>query len=251
MARFFALGLVSVVAIGSAPAFAQSTQAAEAAGEAAARAMEAATAVAEAAESAGDGFPESEKIPSPLNGSSQRNPRPIDSHWDIIKQADYPISAWQNDEQGRTSYQLDITADGRVSGCMITQSSGSSTLDEATCQIMTERGQFEPGTNEAGEPVPSKFMGDHRWRKRDNDMPDFAVRIDFLMDEQGQPTQCSFEKLRGNFPPSFQRQVDRAERGDLCKMVPGRLGVPYRDENGVPVAKRVSITMDAQVTDPE
>src|ERR1044072_5940983 len=49
---------------------------------------------------------------------------------------DYPADAMRNEDQGSVSVRLSIGTDGRVSGCSVSSSSGSRSLDNATCRIL-------------------------------------------------------------------------------------------------------------------
>jgi protein TonB len=77
---------------------------------------------------------------------------------------DYPAAALRNDEQGKTSYRIEIGPDGRVSRCTITGSSGSATLDAATCRLLRTRTRFVPAQDSEGHPVPDTRDGDITWR---------------------------------------------------------------------------------------
>ena len=77
---------------------------------------------------------------------------------------DYPPAALRNEEQGKTSYRLEIGPDGRVSRCTITGSSGSSVLDAATCRILRVRTRFAPAQDSEGHYIPDTRDGDVTWR---------------------------------------------------------------------------------------
>ena len=76
---------------------------------------------------------------------------------------DYPQSALRNEEQGSTSVSLTIGANGRVSGCSVTWSSGSSSLDSTTCSILTRRARFTPAKDQAGNPIGDTTRTTVRW----------------------------------------------------------------------------------------
>lgn len=81
----------------------------------------------------------------------------------LIGGKDYPASALRAGEQGTVRYVLRIGADGRVHGCRVTRSSGSASLDSATCRIMTARGRFTPARDSNGNPVPSEEVQAVAW----------------------------------------------------------------------------------------
>lgn len=77
---------------------------------------------------------------------------------------DYPAEALRNDEQGVVAFSLTISLEGRVSRCTITGSSGSASLDETTCRILTERARYAPARDAAGHPTEGADHGRIAWR---------------------------------------------------------------------------------------
>lgn len=80
-----------------------------------------------------------------------------------VSDDDYPDSANRNREQGTTAFTLDVGPDGRVTGCSITASSGSSTLDSTTCRLMRSRARFTPARDSSGHPVSDRVSSRIRW----------------------------------------------------------------------------------------
>lgn len=80
-----------------------------------------------------------------------------------ISNDDYPDSAIRNEEQGTTAFRLDVGPDGRVSGCSVTGSSGSSALDNATCRLLRSRARFTPATDSSGAKTRDSVSGRIRW----------------------------------------------------------------------------------------
>lgn len=120
-----------------------------------------------------------------------------------VTNADYPLAAIRANEQGIVSFRLDIDQQGRVTGCTITASSGSSTLDVTTCRLLMRRGRFEPARDERGRAVASSFSSRFRWvippRQPIQDRPGLlVVRIDLAPD--GRVENCSSE-ASGEAPP--------------------------------------------------
>lgn len=77
---------------------------------------------------------------------------------------DYPSSAARDNAQGVTGFRLDIGADGRVTGCTVTASSGSAILDDTTCRLAPRRARFNPAKDTAGNGIPSSYSGRTRWQ---------------------------------------------------------------------------------------
>lgn len=77
---------------------------------------------------------------------------------------DYPAAALRTEAEGTTGVQLTIGSDGRITGCEITSSAGSSVLDQATCQLLRRRARFTPATDEQGRPVTGSYATRISWR---------------------------------------------------------------------------------------
>ena len=71
----------------------------------------------------------------------------------LFSDEDYPASAQAAGAEGTAQASLTIGADGRVSGCSITRSSGNSALDAATCSILRRRAKFSPAIDSNGKPT--------------------------------------------------------------------------------------------------
>ncbi|MGI8931312.1 MAG: energy transducer TonB [Sphingomicrobium sp.] len=76
---------------------------------------------------------------------------------------DYPQSAIRSEEQGTTAVRLTISSDGRVSDCSVTSSSGSTSLDSATCNILKRRARFTPAKDQNGQAISDTTSTRIRW----------------------------------------------------------------------------------------
>ena len=77
---------------------------------------------------------------------------------------DYPADAQMRDEQGTVRVELEIDKRGRVSRCNVIDSSGSSSLDSATCRILMRRARFTPARDSSGRPVGDTYTQSISWR---------------------------------------------------------------------------------------
>ena len=77
---------------------------------------------------------------------------------------DYPPSALRNEEQGTTAVRLTVGTDGRVAACAVTSSSGSTALDNATCNILKRRARYSPAKDQAGNPISDTDTARIRWQ---------------------------------------------------------------------------------------
>lgn len=187
-----------------------------------------------------------EEIPSENRTTEvPREPRPTPTNnpdaW--ITAADYPAEAWRAGKVGNVGYSLSIDAEGAIDACEIIISSGHSSLDKLTCDLVIERAEFAPATDQDGNPVASTWQRFARWRK---DEPEFAetfrVKVRYIMDERGLQQQCTLVEVSEAVPESLRSNLRRRP----CDTGDSRPGVPYRDENGDPVAREV--TLEYQVT---
>jgi protein TonB len=80
-----------------------------------------------------------------------------------VSDADYPAEAIRREEQGVTRFRLAVSADGRVSDCTVTGSSGSNALDSATCRLMKSRARFSPARDSDGRPTTDTVANAIKW----------------------------------------------------------------------------------------
>jgi protein TonB len=82
----------------------------------------------------------------------------------ILSAEDYPAAALRAEEEGTTEVELAAGADGRVTGCIVVGSSGSSALDSASCRIAARRVRLDPARDRYGDPVPGPARLRLDWR---------------------------------------------------------------------------------------
>jgi TonB family protein len=81
----------------------------------------------------------------------------------LIGPEDYPASSLRMGERGRVRFALDVGIDGRVHGCTVVRSSGSSALDATTCRLMRSRARFTPARDNNGQPAPGRIEQEVAW----------------------------------------------------------------------------------------
>ena len=103
---------------------------------------------------------------SPAQGSQGgvKEPEPVAPLHTLVTADDYPEEAQRSGEQGTVEFLLTIGTDGQPTDCVVTNSSGSSSLDSASCLIMIERARFRPAKNAAGKPVSGQYQNKMVWR---------------------------------------------------------------------------------------
>jgi periplasmic protein TonB len=77
---------------------------------------------------------------------------------------DYPPGAQREGVEGTTSFRLEVDSAGRVTGCSVTGSSGSSELDNTTCKLVSRRARFTPGRDSAGNAIGGTYSNRIRWQ---------------------------------------------------------------------------------------
>ncbi|MDP4538966.1 TonB family protein [Qipengyuania sp. DY56-A-20] len=92
-------------------------------------------------------------------------PRNDPGRW--ITSNDYRSSWIARELTGTARFRLEIAADGRVTDCTITGSTGHSILDTATCRLLEQRARFEPARNAKGDAVAGSFANAVRWELPD------------------------------------------------------------------------------------
>lgn len=80
-----------------------------------------------------------------------------------IKDSDYPRSAGEAGVGGTVGVKYQVSADGHVTGCEVTRSSGFPDLDNTTCRLIVERFRFRPSRDPEGRPVSATIVQNHTW----------------------------------------------------------------------------------------
>ena len=81
----------------------------------------------------------------------------------LITNDDYPAAAIRAEQQGTTNFAVTVSAQGLVSACEITGSSGSALLDDTSCNILSARAQFTPALDSDGHPTEAVYRNRFRW----------------------------------------------------------------------------------------
>ena len=76
----------------------------------------------------------------------------------------YPPQAKAAGEQGLVAFSVSLDRDGHPTSCQVTHSSGSRTLDEATCPVLLAHAEFAPDVNAAGTRVAGTHQGVINWQ---------------------------------------------------------------------------------------
>ncbi|HET6537602.1 MAG TPA: energy transducer TonB [Sphingopyxis sp.] len=94
--------------------------------------------------------------------SQSGSPRGNPGRW--ATNDDYPARAMRDGREGTTGFRVTYGADGRVTGCDVTASSGHSDLDAETCKLITRRARFNAGKDRDGNPTGGTYSNRVRWQ---------------------------------------------------------------------------------------
>lgn len=95
---------------------------------------------------------------TPIGASPRNDPK----RW--VSTDDYRGNWIRQELTGKARFRLEIAADGRVSGCTITGSSGHPELDAATCALVSKRAKFQPARGDEGQPVAGSYSNAIDWQ---------------------------------------------------------------------------------------
>lgn len=170
-------------------------------------------------------------------------PYPVTGEALAIEGIDYPPESYLAKEEGEVGYQMTIDAQGKATDCSVTQSSGFARLDAATCSILMGRNlEFSPAVDPNGEPIAGTFEGFADWVIREPDFYNMSVEVAYVIDAKGGIESCEIIELSGDMP----NDLDPAS---VCERSPIGMGAVYRDEQGIPVRKRVTVQFRTEVQD--
>lgn len=100
--------------------------------------------------------------PAPPAVATPLSPRGSPGSW--VTNDDYPPSAQRDGVEGVTGFRLSVGPDGKVTGCAVTASSGSSLLDDTACRLLTRRARFNAAKDASGAGVAASYAGRFRWK---------------------------------------------------------------------------------------
>lgn len=100
--------------------------------------------------------------PAPSFAPVAAKPRTDPARW--VTTDDYRSNWIRQEMTGKARFRLEIAADGRVTSCAITGSSGHPQLDAATCALVSKRAKFQPARGSEGQPVAGSYTNAIDWR---------------------------------------------------------------------------------------
>ena len=116
-----------------------------------------------------------------------------------VNSNEYPADARNLGIEGRTEFLLTIGTNGKVKSCVITGSSGSSSLDLQTCRSMSMNGRFRPALNENGKPVEGKWASAVQWMLPETITFPFhsehSTSVVMIQEKNGTISSCKLEEF--------------------------------------------------------
>lgn len=180
--------------------------------------------------------------PAPRPSGKERPATPASNPSDWFTPDDYPGVSLRNGEQGTTGFRLTVDAAGIPTRCDITASSGSPTLDQATCSLLMTRARFNPAHDKKGKPTLGSWSNRFKWQIPEPEIAPapqpFTYTMSFIVEPDGTTSNCTSTDTGGA----------ESDKGPCGK---GQVFEPYRDATGQAVRRRVAMKMDLTVTDPD
>ncbi|NKJ41677.1 energy transducer TonB [Novosphingobium sp. SG720] len=169
---------------------------------------------------------------------------PLGNPGDWVTPNDYPARALRNGENGTVGFALSYDAQGKVTACEVTASSGSADLDEVTCQSLMARAGFKPGTK-GGKPEGGVYRSSVRWQIPEDadDVPvPGSISLSYTINADGHVSDCVGIDEKG-----VQNPIPAGSGPPACAS--GALLKPAKDASGKPVSKRVTLIFTTKVDD--
>ena len=167
-----------------------------------------------------------------------------------LHERDYPTRMIEEGDAGVVSAHLYVGADGKVSGCKVTETSGSDALDALTCKIAAQRARFSPAHDAGGQAAAGDYYVAVAWGSGSDVAPiqipmqlgvkampagyRQAAWAHVLFGADGKPTRCDMTISSGSVA------ADRA----VCAAIDAQASVKPTPKSGsaeAPVATRTYI----------
>ncbi len=102
--------------------------------------------------------------------------KPAGSPGNWISPDDYPPEALRQSQVGTTAFRLAVDKDGHVTDCTVTASSGTASLDAATCRALVARASFVPARDHRGQTIAATYSSSVHWQiPHDSGSPRFSM----------------------------------------------------------------------------
>lgn len=186
-----------------------------------------------------------------------RGPSPLPATLVIDTAPYYPPAALAARHEGDVHMAVSVDALGKVTGCSVIVGSMSGELDQAACRLMRSQGEFRPALDAAGKPTKGVIPAVFRWflprggAPADGEKTLPGVRkfpmseegtsaMSVMLDADGKASECTYSKSGETWLV--------APNINPCDTIGGaRRYIPFVDADGKPVAKRVTLRIEATI----
>ena len=119
-----------------------------------------------------------------------------------ITYADYPMEAIRRGEAGVVSVLLQVSAEGTVTRCDVTESSLSKPLDAQTCDLLARRARFAPAMDESGRKIAGAYRLSTPWglEKAPRTTVDAVLQVETLPGGYTRPAEVQLVYYTGGAP---------------------------------------------------
>lgn len=139
-----------------------------------------------------------------------------------ISAEDYPIKAQRNGDEGRVVVGFLVRADGRVVYCAVIGSSGFSSLDSRSCEIVRQRFRYAPWSATGGRRGKVLMHQSIRWAMPDTREPASQLDTGLLTTALNESIQHPVPYENARFSISFNAsQASRGRATDCTAEVHG------------------------------
>ncbi|BBD98777.1 energy transducer TonB [Sphingobium amiense] len=141
--------------------------------------------------------------------------------------------------EGTTAFRLEIDRAGMPQRCIVTISSGSASLDNATCDKLMVRARFTIPKDARGRSVSDIYNGRITWRLPDADAPaqlpsiPHIMKVTFYVNPDGTTSDCS----------ATLNDVEPGPSEICAAQVLGRHFPIQTDASGKPVRQKLRMVM--------
>ena len=195
-----------------------------------------------------------------MQESWPRGAVPDDAFKRIDPTAYYPAGALAAREEGTVRMALNVDSGGRVTGCKVTESSLSVTLDYAACALMGSNGKFAPALDGNGKPTNALVATKFHWalppeaEAEGDDAVSLKTGRAFPMGEPGNATMTVLVGADGRVEDcrfSSTGKFGAMPGGKTpCDMMGTQMRyTPFVDASGKPAAKRVILRTELTIED--
>lgn len=95
--------------------------------------------------------------------AAKARPKPLGNPGNWATTNDYPRDSFRKGETGTVTFLAVIGPDGIPTQCKVAKSSGVSSLDTTTCQLIMRRARFTPAEDANGKPITGYYVTRVRW----------------------------------------------------------------------------------------